>query len=373
MRIALVATFGVKCGIATYTEHLAAELSGEHEVVVFAEDCIDNQQPDFKSDIKFIRCFNRNYVDTRLLEELEAYNPDIIHVQHEYGIFRGLKNLLNVVRDTFRGRVLMTLHTVDCNGEFDLIECADYFIVHKEEARVRLINDKGIQPEMVKVIPHGTLIVPEIPMEHARNVLELPLNRRIIISHAFLERRKNIDKIILAVAELKDEIPIQYVHIGDIHPHVLYENGQKFYNECIELIEELGVQENVRLITNFVSDEELFYYLNACDVIVTLEDDTYPKISASGIMHTVARRPVIASDVINFAEFPEGSFYRIAIDKNTLKHAIKEILLDSEVSDRFAERLFDYARKTSWDNIANAHLNLYYGCLDYTRLGYVYT
>jgi len=368
MKIAFVTTYGVKCGIATYTEHLAEEVCKENEVAVFAEDYLNNAQPDFKTNLRLFRCFNRNLADTRLIKALSLYDPDIIHIQHEYGIFKNLTNMLRKMRERFDGRVVMTLHTVKTNCDFDLEGCADHFIVHKEQAREHLIKC-GLEPERVSVIPHGTLIVPKIPSRIARWKLNLPMDKKIILSHSFFERRKNIDKIIKAVAKLRNEFSIYYIHLGGLHPQVIPENGQRYFEECLQLIENLNISSNVRFISRFISEEELVYFLNACDLIVTIENSSYPNISASGIMHTVARKPVIASDVVNFSEFPPGSFYRINVEEESLTSAIRDVLLNRELSDMFIANLMKYAEETSWSRIAEEHLKIYEECIP---LKYIY-
>ncbi|HID42427.1 MAG TPA: glycosyltransferase [Archaeoglobaceae archaeon] len=373
MRIALVSTYGVKCGIATYTEHLAREITGDNDVVIFAEDCINNGQQNFNTDLKFVRCFNRNSKDTRLIEALRNFKPDVVHIQHEYGIFKDLTDLLEKVRHNFRGRTVMTLHTVNVANGFDLHNCSDYFIVHKELAKTHLEMTEKVKPEFLRMIPHGTLIVPHKPAEFARKKLGLPVDSKIVLSHAFFERRKNIDKIIKAVSDLKSETPIYYIHIGDIHPHISEKNGEIYYRECLRLIKELDIERHVRFLRSFVPDEELFYYLNACDVIVTLENENYPKISASGIMHTVAGKPVIASNVTNFTEFPDNSFYKIDINVESLKDAIREILSNPELSEELVRNLLQYARETSWDKVAKEHLKLYTKCIEKATLRYIYT
>ncbi|HID42373.1 MAG TPA: glycosyltransferase [Archaeoglobaceae archaeon] len=370
MKIAFITTYGVKCGIATYTEHLARGLSIEHDVTIFAEDNLGNTQPDFKTNLKLFRCFNRNSPDTRLLRALDLYSPDVIHIQHEYGIFKNLKDVLTRIRAQYKGRTIMTLHTVKTNHKFDLHGCADYFIVHKEHARMHLVGDCEIEHDRIKVIPHGTLIIPQISSRAARLRLGLPLDSIIILSHSFFERRKNIDKIIKVIAELKNEFPLYYIHLGGLHPHVKPENGQLYLQDYLKLIKELDVSSKVKLVNRFIPEEELVYFLNASDIIVTLENSCYPNISASGIMHTVAGKPVIASNVINFAEFPEGSFYKVKIEEDSLKQAIRDILLNSELSDGLLRNLLKYAKETSWDKIAEKHLKLYERCVSTIR--YVY-
>lgn len=359
-------TYGVKCGIATYSEHLAQELSKEHEVevVIFAEDYIGNAQGEFKTDLKVVRCFNRNHPDQRLIEALQSFNPHTIHIQHEFGVFKNLTETLREIAAQFVGRTVITIHTVKTGNKFDLQDCAQYFIVHKISGKEHLVEEEEINPDRIEVISHGTLLVPQIPSKVARLKLGLPLDRKIVLSHAFFGKRKNIDKIIKSVADLKNELPIYYVHVGGVHPHSPENEGKAYLHECLRLIEELGVGSEVQIIPKFIPDKELTYYLNAYDVIVTLENSIFPNIVASGIMHIIApNKPVIASNVINFDDFPGDAFYRLNPEYDLLNIALREVLTNPELSNRLNESLLQYAEETSWDRVAQEHVKLYHRCL----------
>jgi len=362
LRIGLISTYGVKCGVSTYTEHLIESLMkfGGNEIFVFAED--NNKRSsrnEFSSTIEFVRCFHRyDESEERIIEAIEKRAPEIIHIQHEYSIFRNTK-MLEKVHEICEDRTIMTLHTINLENKFDLGGLADYYIVHNDISRDYLIEN-GIPEERVKVIHHGTLIAPQMSKKDARKKLNLPLNRKILLSHAFFEKKKNIDLILQAVAELRDEIPLYYLHAGGVHPYGYPpERHQLYYEKCLKLVEELGISDIVRFDAEFIPDEELFVYLNSADVIMVVEENKYPLLSASGTMHTVARRPVIGSDLPTFSEFPEGCFYKVDLSLESIKEAVRKVLGDEKLSESLVRRMMEYAEKTSWDKIAEEHLKLY--------------
>ncbi|MCL0091723.1 glycosyltransferase [Dehalococcoidales bacterium] len=361
MRIAFITTYGVKCGIATYTEHLAQHLVREHEITIFAEDYRDNVQPDFNSELTIIRCFNRNSPDPRLLEALAIYHPDVVHIQHEYEIFKNLRNTLAQLAAQYPGRTIITLHAVMAiEGAFDLQDCADCFIVHNEYGKRFLVETEGVDAARIKVIPHGSVLIPQLSIAEARRWLGLPQDRKIILSHSYLTRWKNIDQIIKAVAELRHELDIYYVHCGGFHPHLPPAESQQYFSSCLQLIKELNLDSEVLIVDRFLPEEKLGYYLNAADAIIVLGESVYPKISASGVMHTVVPgKPVIAYDDIRYAEFPDDAFYKVKIEGNWLKQAIKDVLSNYELASRLAQNLLNYARATSWEKIAQKHIELY--------------
>jgi len=371
MRVCLVATYGVKCGIATYTAHLAQWLAKEHEVVIFAEDYLDNKQSDFSSDLKVIRCFDRNRPSPRLLKALRVCPCDIVHIQHEYGILGNLKNELSQIAAEYKGRTVFTLHTVyPQSGVFELQNCADYFIIHNSYGEEYLLK-QGLSRNRIRVITHGTLLLPKISPREARGKLHLPLERKIILTHSFIERRKNIDKVIKAIAKLKNDLPISYIHVGGVRPHTPEWLGQLYLNECIQLIKELDVTSEAMIIDRFISEEEMSYYLAAADVIAVMEESTYPEIHASGVIHTVTPgKPVIVSDIPDFAEFPHDAVYRISIDEESVKQAIKEVLSDPGLASRLSENLLRYAQATSWENTAKRHAEVYRDIVESCGLAY---
>jgi len=54
----------------------------------------------------------------------------------------------------------------------------------------------------------------------------------------------------------------------------------------------------------------------------------------------------------------EGSFYRTDISVD-LEKAIRDLLTDEELAKALVERMMEYARTTSWEEVAKHHLSLY--------------
>ena len=363
MRIAVVGTYGVKCGIATYANHLVQELAKQHEVMVFAEDYVcGNELLDFLSDVKIVRCFSRNSQSSTLLKELQAFAPDIVHIQHEYGIFGALRHELDKVAMAFEGRIIVTLHTVVPIVEgivFDMPRSVACYVVHNSFAKNHLVEKDGIAANKVAVIGHGTLILPPMDKSEARQRFDLPQESKIILSHSFIEKRKNIDKIMMATSLLKDELPIYYVHAGGLHPNSIGKDMQDAQS-LLQLPRKLNIEPWVRIVAAFINEDDLACYLSAADIIIVMEDSTFPEFRASGIMHTVVPgKAVIASDIPEFNEFPNDAVYKVSLDENALSKAIKEILLHPDLADRLAQSLLRYANDTSWQSTAVEHIQLY--------------
>ena len=364
LRIALISTYGVRCGIATYSSHLVEQLSKNHEVTVFAEDYQDNRQSGFHPDVKVLRCYNRKSPSDRLVRCLKRNHFDIVHIQHEYGIFSNMQRQLLNIAGNNPGTTFLTSHTVNSlDTQFDLRRCADRIIVHNELGKRHLTQECGLRDDTVQVIPHGTLLLPPISKEVARLRLGLPPHDRIVLTHSFIERRKNLDIVMSAVAEFQGETPTHYIHSGSLHPYANTE--EHAYAESLKVLPEaLGIGPLVHIIDRFIPDDELAYYLSATDIIVVLEKTSYPELRASGIMHTtVPGSVIVASNISEFDEFPDDTVYKVEINKEALVNAMREIFSKPALAHSLANNLLRYAKVSSWENVAEHHIAAYQDAL----------
>ena len=99
LKIAFISTFIDQCGIATYTEELAAAMQElGHSVSVFAE-YTSTPEP-ARWEIPYERCWSREDPTTlsNVLAKLSNAKPDVIHVQHEFGLFPEDEATLNFIR-----------------------------------------------------------------------------------------------------------------------------------------------------------------------------------------------------------------------------------------------------------------------------------
>ncbi|MFX1519581.1 MAG: glycosyltransferase [Promethearchaeota archaeon] len=168
MRIAVVSTFGERCGIGEYASFLTNALS-QHDLEVL--------RIKISKDWKF---------GITVLKTLEKYHPHIVHLQFEYGLFKcfpffqvGSSILLfYLLSNLFDTKIVTTLHTVynphylwrkkwknlisRITGTFlrvfimkIITTMSKRLIVHTKEAKKALLNNNK-----VIIVRHGTLIEP---------------------------------------------------------------------------------------------------------------------------------------------------------------------------------------------------------------------
>ncbi|MEM2014351.1 MAG: glycosyltransferase, partial [Desulfurococcaceae archaeon] len=182
----------VPCGVAEYTSMLISELSKipALTISVVGGDAVDYplgfELQDSYSGVAYRNCFMRGDVLylPKCLENLEK--PQLVHIQHEVGIFPDVVSLANFMKSLrAQGvKIVLTLHTVihALGGEAlitiqkHLVENSDAVIVHSVLQEQELLR-QGIPVEKVHLIPHGTLLNPFVGQPRELLIQSLPLPR----------------------------------------------------------------------------------------------------------------------------------------------------------------------------------------------------
>jgi len=309
--------------------------------------------------------------------------PDIVHVQHEYGLFGGL----NPVRDRFPGwmrrlrqavppsaRIVATAHSVLNDYQFHTAAAGwrsplhslvnrfalkwlrhrwgkgtlgqfDGVIIHSRLQRESLHAD-GFP--MVAEIPH---VVPTItPPRQEREVGPTPT----ITVFGYFAPGKGQDIVIEAMRHL--EIPARLRLAGGVgHPaNVAYKR------RCEEAIDRLGLRGRVE-VTGYVPDEEISRVYAESDLVVAPFRET---TGSGSLVQALARGvPVLASDLPLNREInervPDTLAFFATEDPVDCARQIERLLADPARRQRLSEQALLYAATYSPANIARLHLDLY--------------
>lgn len=219
-----------------------------------------------------------------------------------------------------------------------LYERVDHVIVHSDHGRARLVDELGIDPARVTVIPHGafTHLTPgALPPELAATDPDTP----VVALTGLLRSYKGIDVLLEAWHDLPGElwiVGLPRMPLPDRLPP------------------------NVKLVGRFVSDGELAAVLQRAD-LVTLP---YREIDQSGVLYAALGlgRPLLLSAVGGFPEVAATGAAELvdAGDPAALHAALQTLLADPTRRAALATAAAQAARTTySWDGIAAAHQAVY--------------
>ena len=386
MIISYISTYPpTRCGIGAYTNYLSRALlkvDEEVKVAVIAErGAAKVEEPRLRA----LPCFDRREdYPPRVLEALDQmdHNLRVVHIQHEFAIFNPDERFLALLEGLklAERKVVVTLHTVHTNETSDwegmamsmedynrrVGELADAVVVHQRSQREALLR-QGLSEEAVHLIPHGTeLLERQVPQlqgkEEARAALGLPQEGRIILSFGFLGGRyKNKGVLIEALARLLDRIPDVHLFFSG-YPREGSLEDLESKRQLEERARQLGLEGRVHFAERFIPDEEVHLVFGASDVAVFPYLQSF--FSASGALHLAmgAGLPVVVSRIPKFEEVSQEISPEVTFDPHDpeeLAKVLMRLLGDGDFERKILERVRAYALRTSWEEVARAHMRLY--------------
>ncbi|MDZ5812722.1 glycosyltransferase [Halorubrum sp. AD140] len=349
------------CGIGTYTRDLLAGIDGiESEFVHIAQE--DRSLGDFLS----------------LAVQAVRGTGDVIHVQHEYGLFRrdGSKfpgvmglvffPLLFLFSRLRSKRVVVTMHSV-LNPEPDespfsvrlylllmhklLATGTAHLIFLSPDCASKFLADVGVDDDGYSVLSHG--VNTEVPGEsnaaEAKRAFGFDSDDDVVAIPGFVRPPKGHDIFV----ELARALPeYEFMIAGGARP-----KGADF--EFAEQIRE-EAPENVT-VTGVLDDEAYWTALAAPDLAVL----PYRVVSQSGTFNSCATRelPVLASDVDYFRRIEDewGVPETVDVeDTEALEERVRSLLEDDARRERLAESIARYKRANSFDQVGADHRRIYH-------------
>ena len=110
LRIAFICNWQTKCGISTYSKFLVDVLKTKvKEIHIFSEIVPTTTAPDGP---EVDRCWKRGECLIELCKKVQDWSPDLIIIQHEYGIFPNAFYFLQMMSQFENIPHLVTMHSV---------------------------------------------------------------------------------------------------------------------------------------------------------------------------------------------------------------------------------------------------------------------
>ncbi len=263
--IGWISTWKTRCGIATYSEHLLSEIKENY--IIFAPNNCDNLQENV------VRCWDigNSNLDS-LLNQILANNITSIVIQFNYGFFE-FKSFSNFLRKIYSNniKIIIFLHsTTDPKLDTakrlvdikDALSLSHRILVHTPSDLNRL-KDIGLV-ENVALFPHGIL---DFDLDRREKKYKKAKKNIIHFStYGFCLPNKGFPELIKAIEILRQQ---RFQCRLSLYT-ALYESNSSllFYQELVDLIENLKLQDYVKINTTFMSDEQTLNKLSATDLVV---------------------------------------------------------------------------------------------------------
>ena len=361
LKVALVGNWKVRCGIATYSENLWGEVVkhvGDYKLFIENNSSVTGSLTEIGgrriAPDKVSVCWKRGESLKELADQIKIYDPDIVWIQHEFGLWPNASHWLSLMNQLSRYRVIVTMHSVFHHKDKTIVEAAmPEIVVHLQGGYNVLKNEKHV-PGKVYVIPHGCF-----PCTNKERLWNFYKSEHTFMQAGFGFRYKNFESPIIATSLLKEKYPDVFLTIlFSESPHNIGAH-QMYYNDLMDLIEKLNIQENVAIIRGFQSDETLdsYFRTNKAAVFSYVSQPNHEVFGASGAarLAMATNIPVITSYAPHFSDLP-------TIKTNTpedIAHELDILFSDKKTVQEQLLKQETYLAENSWANIAERYIKLF--------------
>ena len=356
-------------GIASYNERLAREFmvqgfditiytfSLQYPKILFPGTTQYSTEPP-PEDLKIKVCINSinpfNWI--KVGNELRKIKPDIIVVRY-WIPFMGpcFGTILRRVKKNKHTKVVCIADNIiphekrtgDTMFTKYFVKPVDAFVTMSKkvlEDLLQFVKDKPSQ-----FIPHPLYdnFGEKVSKEEARNKLRIGLNEKIILFFGFIRKYKGLDILLEAMRILKDRgQEIKLLIAGEFY------DEKKIYDD---LINNLGIKDNLILHTDFIPDNEVKYFLCAANCVV----QPYRNATQSGVTPLAYHfeKPMIVTNVGGLPDLvPQG--VGLIAEPNATDIAEKIIQFFQLGEHYFLPHLREEKKKYSWSKMVNAITDL---------------
>jgi D-inositol-3-phosphate glycosyltransferase len=283
-----------------------------------------------------------------------AWNIPVIQMFHTLGLMKNRIAKAGESEGDYRVR-----------GELEVLRHADMVIAATPAELAQLQWLYEVKTDHVKVVPPGVDLgcFYPIPKDEAKEFIEIPHEKRMLLFVGRIEPLKGIDTLLRAIACLRDKgvLNRQDICLSVIGGDATVSESQMSHEmvRLSKLRRELGLKD----IVTFLGKRDqatLPYYYSAADIVVV--PSHYESFGMVALEAMACGTPVVASQVGGLAylvQDGETGFHVPDQDPGALSDRLLAILDDDELFERMSANAAEYAKGFSWQIVADQINHLY--------------
>jgi glycosyltransferase involved in cell wall biosynthesis len=377
-RIALIGnSLPRRCGIATFTTDL--------------ERAIATSRPSIQTCIVAMTDHGQTYhypasvsleIRDDVIEDyvhaaayLNAGRFDLVCLQHEFGIFGGQAggHILELM-SRLTMPVVTTLHTVLAHPT--AIQRAVIERIVDASAKVVVMANKGrdllrsvylVPDDKIEVIAHGIPDVAFVGPDAAKARLGFE-GKSVILTFGLLSPNKGIEVMIDAMPAILNRCAdAVYVVLGATHPNLVRDQGEAYRDSLMARVRELGVEDHVVFLDQFVDQAKLLEFISMCDVYVTPYLNEAQMTSGTLAYSFGLGKPVVSTPYWHARELlADGCGVLVPFgDEVAIGREIAELLTDHDRRQAMCRRAYAMSRMMTWQRTAERYMSVF----EYARQG----
>lgn len=360
-----------ECGIATFTKDLTTAINVLNPLCLAEIMAMDENggSRDYPWEVKY-RIMQEDWESyEKGIEYINQSSAEIIHFQHEFGIFGG-KNGEMVVpfMEKIEKPIVTTFHTVlEKPGDErkkivqDIARLSRAIVVMIGAAADRLHDIYGIEKEKIVVIPHGVPDIPYGPTMHYKTELGYE-NNTILSTFGLINPGKGIEYVLEALPEVVEKYPdLKFLVIGATHPTLVKQKGEEYREKLISIVKAKKLENNVEFVNRYLSLDELVQYLRATDLYISPYLEPQQITSGTLAYALGCGKPCISTEYLYAKEvLSHGRGVIVPMrDAEAISENMIDLLDSPETRHEMEKKAYSYGRTMIWSNVALKHLNLF--------------
>ncbi|MGC9309578.1 MAG: glycosyltransferase [Candidatus Nanoarchaeia archaeon] len=358
------------CGIAYYSQDYLQALKNymkktgkQVSIKIIAHT--DAEQADYP----IIDNVNDKKWHYKVLEVIKKEKPDLIHIQHEYGLYETDKDknqrvieLIKLLKEA-NYPVVMTYHSVYNKLEryqakfmSETLKLLDAGIVHEAYQKQALPKNIGWKPSNLHVLPHGSKEHLAITKKQAREAYNYD-NKLVVGSAGLADERKGFIELIKQWPKVIKKVPNALLSL-ELKPHFTQQT-RIYIDKVLEEILKSKSSDSIEFIVKDYSVKEFYKKLKAFDILVL----PYKHESQSGVLAhgLAANTPAIVTDIEGLGAEIRNSNAGIAVkNKQDFHKAIIKLLKNKKLRNKYQRNAKQYVKQVAgWSIIARKTFNIW--------------
>lgn len=362
------------CGIAYYSEHYISALKNYSKKTGKNFSLKILAHTDAKlADYPVINVRDE-YWHQKAFKVIEKEKPDVVHIQHEYGLYETYSDhnarVIGLIK-MIRGigiPVVMTYHSVyeKLNEHFakfvsNSLRVLSAGILHEEYQKKALPKNIGWKPKNVFILPHGSREDVRMNRKDAKEGYGYEVTDLVVGSAGLASDRKGYRTLISQWPKVVKEIPNAKLSL-ELKPESVEET--KIYLEKVfKSIMQSPVSRNIEISVRDYGENSFYRKLSSFDILVL----PYKSESQSGVLaHGLSvGAPIVATDIEGLGAEIRNSRAGIAVkDRKEFYKVIIKLLKDDGLREKFSRNAAKYVKNVNgWGIIAEKTFKIYDGVL----------
>ena len=372
--ILYIATYPPReCGIATFTKDLTTAMDKKFAPFLKSKILAMNNTNGINyeniNDVLFSISDNDISAYKKAAKRVnEIDSIKLINIQHEFGIFGGeYGNYLLKFLEIVKKPVVISFHTVIPNPNDKLKKIvrklakkSSFLVVMTNKGIDILRKDYKIKKEIF-LIHHGT---PTVSFDNSiKEKTVMGIADKIVLStFGLINSGKGYEYVIESLIEVVKKYPnILLLIIGETHPVVRKQEGEKYRNFLEEKVKEYKLEKYVKFYNRYMTLEEIVKFLLATDIYICSNQNPNQIVSGT-LAYAIACGRAIISTPYTYAKdmiIPERGLLVKFRDHISYTNALLKILSNPLLREKMEINNYSFSRRMIWPNVAISHYNVF--------------